>query len=156
MGAWLAGYPGPHPPRWVHPTAFGPKEKLPLTKMKKSLQLRKQQCFRKATHTPPLVFPPGVAGRGCGSPWLWGWAGLPHPAPPPPYAPDHAPNCQWELGQPQSMGARSTASPTKRGFWRQRLGLEPRTAPHGPSLTLERSSMLNPNSGRGLWTPVPA
>ena len=97
MGARLAGYPGPHPPRWVHPTAFGPKEKLPLTKMKKSLQLRKQLCFRKATHTPPLVFPPGVPGWGCGSPWPWGWAGLPNPAPPPPYAPYHAPNSQWEL-----------------------------------------------------------
>lgn len=148
MGARLAGYPGPHPPRWVHPTAFGPKEKLPLTKMEKSLPLRKQLCFRKATHTPPPVFPPGVPWGGvggCGPPGPGVGPACPSPLPAPLTAPCRAPNSQ--------LGARSTA-------FRQReasggrgwaLNCSPRAQSH-----FGAPIHANPNSGMGLWAPVAA
>lgn len=43
----------------------------------------------------------------------------------------------------------------KRRVLEAEAGLKPRTASHGPILTLELSPMLILNSGRGLWTLVP-
>lgn len=82
-----------------------------LTKMKKPLPLRKHLCFRKATQTTPLVFPPGIQ-RGAEDRLIALGADNPHNS---------------------LVRARPDGSwPRRGGFWRPRRALNPGLPPTGP------------------------